>query len=108
MYTADWILEYTLYEYIDTPTFSTFNFFSLCLQATDKVTLLLVFMAAVFVFVPLRYTILCLYLEAFTRELSYRKESSDKWLRRLREWWFRIPAAPVQLIKAEDKKKKKR
>lgn len=69
---------------------------------------MLVFMAAVFVFVPPRYIILFVYLEAFTRELPYRKESSDKLLRRVREWWFRIPAAPVQLIKNEDKKKKKR
>ncbi|KAL9453199.1 hypothetical protein AB3S75_008907 [Citrus x aurantiifolia] len=76
--------------------------------ATDKVALLLVLMAAVFVFVPPRYIILLVYLEAFTRELPYRKESSDKLLRRAREWWFRIPAAPVQLIKNEEKRKKKR
>lgn len=69
---------------------------------------MLVLMAAVFVFVPPRYIILLVYLEAFTRELPYRKESSDKLLRRAREWWFRIPAAPVQLIKNEEKRKKKR
>lgn len=48
------------------------------------------------------------FLEAYTREMPYRKESSDKWLRRIREWWFRIPAAPVQIVKPDDKKKKRR
>lgn len=76
-------------------------------QATDKIVILLVFMAATFAFVPLRYIILLVFLEAFTREMPYRKESSDKWVRRIREWWIRIPAAPVQLIKPEDNKKKK-
>ena len=75
-------------------------------QATDGVALLLVFMAVVLAFVPMRYLILFVFLEAFTRELPYRRESNDRWLRRLREWWFRIPAAPVQLIRADDKKKK--
>ncbi|KAK2635149.1 hypothetical protein Ddye_029941 [Dipteronia dyeriana] len=82
--------------------------FAIVPPATDKVALLLVFLAAVIVFVPLRVTILIVYLEAYTRELPYRKESSDKLLRRVREWWIKIPAAPVQLIKADDKKKKKR
>ncbi|KAK4841880.1 hypothetical protein QYF36_011952 [Acer negundo] len=82
--------------------------FAVVPPATDKVALLLVVLAAVIVFVPLRVTILFVYLEAYTRELPYRKESSDKLLRRVREWWIKIPAAPVQLIKADDKKKKKR
>ena len=68
---------------------------------------MLVFMAAVFVLVPLRYIFLLVFVEAFTREMPYRKENSDKWMRRLREWWIRIPAAPVQLIKPVDDKKKK-
>ncbi|KAL5761324.1 hypothetical protein ACOSQ2_020162 [Xanthoceras sorbifolium] len=81
--------------------------FAVVPQATDRVALLLVFMAAVVVFVPLKVTVLFVYLEAYTRELPYRKESSDKLLRRVREWWIKIPAAPVQLIKADDKKKKR-
>lgn len=77
------------------------------LQATDRVVLLLVFLAAVFAFVPFRYIVMLVFLEAFTREMPYRKESSDKLVRRVREWWVRIPAAPVQLIKPESEKKKK-
>ncbi|GAV62360.1 DUF639 domain-containing protein [Cephalotus follicularis] len=80
--------------------------FAVLPQATDKVVLLLVGMAAVFAFMPLKYIILAVYLEAFTRELPYRKESSARWLRRIREWWVRIPAAPVQLVKADENKKK--
>ncbi|OMO62315.1 hypothetical protein COLO4_33140 [Corchorus olitorius] len=80
--------------------------FAVLPQATDRVALLLVFMAVVVAFVPFRYLVLLVFLEAFTRELPYRRESSDRWLRRLREWWFRVPAAPVQLIRADDKKKK--
>ncbi|RZC75204.1 hypothetical protein C5167_050686 [Papaver somniferum] len=75
-------------------------------RATDKVALALVVMAAVLIFTPLKYLIILVFLEAYTRQMPLRKDSNDKWERRVREWWFRIPAAPVQLIKSEDKKKK--
>ncbi|KAG2662834.1 hypothetical protein I3760_16G000800 [Carya illinoinensis] len=75
-------------------------------QATDKVALLMVFMAAAFAFVPLRYIVLLVFLEFFTREMPYRKESSDRWVRRVKEWWVKIPAAPVQLLKVDNDKKK--
>ncbi|PON87750.1 hypothetical protein TorRG33x02_164450 [Trema orientale] len=81
--------------------------FAVLPRATDCVVLLLVFLAAVFAFVPFRYIVMLIFLEAFTREMPYRKESSDKLVRRVREWWVRIPAAPVQLIKPESEKKKK-
>ncbi|XP_022763874.1 uncharacterized protein LOC111309188 [Durio zibethinus] len=81
-------------------------FFAVLPQATDRVAILLAFMAVMLALVPLRYLILFVFLEGFTRELSYRRESSDRLLRRVREWWFRIPAAPVQVIRADDKKKK--
>ncbi|XP_048235232.1 uncharacterized protein LOC8260741 isoform X2 [Ricinus communis] len=81
--------------------------FSVLPQATDTVALLLVFIAAMVAFVPLRHLILLVFVEAFTREMPYRKENSDKWRRRIREWWIRIPAAPVQLTKIDEGKKKK-
>ncbi|XP_048333153.2 uncharacterized protein LOC107421888 isoform X2 [Ziziphus jujuba] len=81
--------------------------FAVLPQATDRIVILLVAMAAVFAFVPPTYIFLLVFAEAFTREMPYRKETSDRWARRVREWWIRIPAAPVQLIKpVEDKKKK--
>ncbi|TKY50667.1 hypothetical protein E2542_SST22171 [Spatholobus suberectus] len=76
-------------------------------QATEKVALLLVFIAAVFAFVPPKYILLLVFVEFYTREMPCRKESSDRWIRRIREWWVRIPAAPVQLIKPDDCKKRK-
>ncbi|PSR88334.1 FT-interacting protein [Actinidia chinensis var. chinensis] len=75
-------------------------------QATDRVAVLLVFVAVLLALASLRHLILLVFLEAFTREMPLRKASSDKWLRRIREWWVRIPAAPVHLIKADDKKRK--
>ncbi|KAM4110451.1 hypothetical protein ACB094_03G196200 [Castanea mollissima] len=81
--------------------------FAILPQATEKVALLLIFIAAAFAFVPMRYLVLLVFLEAFTREMPYRKESSNRWIRRVKEWWIRIPAAPVQLIKVDEKKKRK-
>ncbi|KAG4984695.1 hypothetical protein JHK87_029444 [Glycine soja] len=75
-------------------------------QATEKVALLLVFLAAVFAFVPPKYIFLVVFVEFYTREMPYRKESSDRWIRRIREWWDRIPAAPVQLVKPVHESKK--
>ncbi|KAM3707032.1 hypothetical protein ACJW31_03G194200 [Castanea mollissima] len=81
--------------------------FAILPQATEKVALLLIFIAAAFAFVPMRYLVLLVFLEAFTREMPYRKESSNRWIRRVKEWWIRIPAAPVLLIKVDEKKKRK-
>ncbi|KAJ8769910.1 hypothetical protein K2173_008992 [Erythroxylum novogranatense] len=81
--------------------------FAVLPQATERVALLLVLIAAVFAFVPLKHLMLLGFLEAFTRDMPYRKESSDRLIRRLREWWVKIPAAPVQLVKLDNKKKKK-
>ncbi|CAA0839055.1 Plant protein of unknown function (DUF639 [Striga hermonthica] len=75
-------------------------------QATDKLVLLLVVMAIVLSFVPTKYVILVLFLEGFTRNMPLRKESSERGVRRLREWWIRIPAAPVRLTRPDDKKRK--
>ncbi|XP_028793539.1 uncharacterized protein LOC114749214 [Neltuma alba] len=74
-------------------------------QATEKVALLLVFMAAAIAFIPLRHIILVVFVELYTREMPCRKQSSERWIRRVKEWWVRIPAAPVQLIKPDDGEK---
>ncbi|KAL2323923.1 hypothetical protein Fmac_022981 [Flemingia macrophylla] len=76
-------------------------------QATEKVALLLVSIAAVFAFVPPKYVLLFVFVEYYTRRMPCRKESTDRWIRRIREWWVRIPAAPVQLVKPDDCKKNK-
>lgn len=76
------------------------------MQATDKAALGLVLMAAVIALVPFKQVMLLAFLEYFTRQMPLRKNSSDKLIRRVREWWSRIPAASVQLIKPDDKKRK--
>ncbi|XP_065868641.1 uncharacterized protein [Euphorbia lathyris] len=81
--------------------------FAVLPQATEVVAIFLVITAGMFAFVPFRHIILLVFLEAFTREMPWRKASSDRFRRRLREWWTRIPAAPVQLVKVDETKKKK-
>ncbi|XP_045825939.1 uncharacterized protein LOC123918043 [Trifolium pratense] len=76
-------------------------------QATERVALFLVFIAAVFAFVPPKYIFLVIFIECYTREMPCRRESSKRWIRRVREWWIRIPAAPVELVKPDECKKKK-
>lgn len=76
-------------------------------QATETVALFLVFIAAVFAFVPPKYILLVIFIECYTREMPCRRESSKRWIRRFREWWIRIPAAPVELVKPEECKKRK-
>lgn len=71
-------------------------------QSTNRVAAALVVVATVFTFVPLRTIVLFILLEAYTRQMPLRKKSSEKLVRRLREWWLRIPAAPVQLLKPRD------
>ncbi|GAB2284976.1 hypothetical protein Dimus_019431 [Dionaea muscipula] len=76
-------------------------------QATDRVVMVLILTAVVLALMPLRFIVLMALIEAYTREMPLRSDSSYRWLRRVREWWFRVPAAPVQLIKPDDTKKRK-
>ncbi|XP_011075743.1 uncharacterized protein LOC105160173 [Sesamum indicum] len=75
-------------------------------QATGKVALLLFLTALAITFLPLKYLLLLAFLEFFTRNMAARKESSERGMRRVREWWTRIPAAPVEVMKLDDKKRK--
>ncbi|GMH12482.1 hypothetical protein Nepgr_014323 [Nepenthes gracilis] len=81
--------------------------FAVLPQATERVAVLMVVAAMVFAFVPLRHIILLGLVEAYTREMPLRKDSSYRFQRRIREWWYRIPAAPVQLVEPDDSKKRK-
>lgn len=83
------------------PTF----FILLILQATDKAILALVVMALSLAFLPTRLLILVMFLEVFTNNSPLRKASTERWTRRLREWWFSIPAAPVVVEKDKEDKK---
>ncbi|KAG2545026.1 hypothetical protein PVAP13_9KG400942 [Panicum virgatum] len=74
-------------------------------QATDKAIVALVLMALSLAIVPTRVLMLLMFLEVCTNNSPPRRASTERWTRRLREWWFSIPAAPVVVEKeTEDKK----
>lgn len=76
-------------------------------QATMKCAIVLSGMAVFLAFVPSKYIILLCFLEVFTRYSPPRRANTEKWERRLREWWFSIPAAPVALERENEDKKRK-
>ncbi|KAK4799439.1 hypothetical protein SAY86_024804 [Trapa natans] len=76
-------------------------------RASERLAVALLVSALLFVFLPAKSTLLMLFLEAFTRHSPPRKTSTERWMRRLREWWFSIPAAPVVLQREKDDKKMK-
>ncbi|KAI4382623.1 hypothetical protein MLD38_008563 [Melastoma candidum] len=80
--------------------------FAVVPQDTERIALLLVIVAVAFAFMPLRYLALLAFVESYTRYIPSRRVSTERWLRRLREWWTRMPAAPVRLIKSDYKKNK--
>ncbi|CAK9167832.1 unnamed protein product [Ilex paraguariensis] len=76
-------------------------------RASEKVAVALLVMALIMIFLSRKYIILGFFLETFTKYSPLRKASTERWTRRLREWWFSIPAAPVVLEGANEDKKKK-
>ncbi|XP_004300518.1 PREDICTED: uncharacterized protein LOC101294763 [Fragaria vesca subsp. vesca] len=80
---------------------------SLFPQASEKFAVALLVMALTLAFLPGKYVVLLIFLEAFTRYSPIRKTSTERLMRRLREWWFSIPAAPVLLEREKEEKKKR-
>ncbi|XP_061957513.1 uncharacterized protein LOC133678981 isoform X2 [Populus nigra] len=76
-------------------------------QASEKFAFTLLGVALILAFMPSKYIILLTFLETFTRYSPPRTASTERWARRLREWWFSIPAAPVVLEREKEDKKKK-
>ncbi|KAJ6888360.1 hypothetical protein NC652_029421 [Populus alba x Populus x berolinensis] len=76
-------------------------------QASEKFAFTLLGVALILAFMPSKYIILLTFLETFTRYSPPRTASTERWTRRLREWWFSIPAAPVVLEREREDKKKK-
>ncbi|XP_020887636.1 uncharacterized protein LOC9321319 isoform X2 [Arabidopsis lyrata subsp. lyrata] len=81
--------------------------FSLFPQASQKFALAIVVAATMMAFVPGRYLLSVVFVELFTRYSPPRRASTERLIRRLREWWFSIPAAPVVLQHDKNNKKKK-
>ncbi|KAF7134682.1 hypothetical protein RHSIM_Rhsim08G0132600 [Rhododendron simsii] len=76
-------------------------------QASEKCAVALLFMALIIAFLPFKYIVLLVFLELFTKYSPLRKPSTERWTRRLREWWFSIPAAPVVLERSKEDKKRR-
>ncbi|KAF8708540.1 hypothetical protein HU200_029908 [Digitaria exilis] len=74
-------------------------------QATDRAILALVLMGLSLAIVPTRVLMLLMFLEVCTNNSPLRRASTERWTRRLREWWFSIPAAPVVVEKEREDKK---
>ncbi|XP_042380938.1 uncharacterized protein LOC121973611 [Zingiber officinale] len=66
-------------------------------QTTTKFASTLMIMAVAFSLVPFRHLLLLVLLEVYTRNMPLRKASSEKLVRRIKEWWNRIPAAPIRI-----------
>ncbi|KAG7582421.1 hypothetical protein ISN44_As08g020200 [Arabidopsis suecica] len=81
--------------------------FSLFPQASQKFAIAIVVAATMMAFVPGRYLLSVVFVELFTRYSPPRRASTERLIRRLREWWFSIPAAPVVLEHDKNNKKKK-
>ncbi|PWA96781.1 hypothetical protein CTI12_AA033400 [Artemisia annua] len=80
---------------------------SLFPQASNRFVAALVALALFVAITPFKYVVLLTFLEEFTKYSPMRRAETERLMRRLREWWFSIPAAPVILeITQEDKKKK--
>ncbi|CAL9221337.1 unnamed protein product [Arabidopsis halleri] len=81
--------------------------FSLFPQASQKFAIAIVVAATMMAFVPGRYLLSVVFVELFTRYSPPRRASTERLIRRLREWWFSIPAAPVVLQHDKNNNKKK-
>ncbi|WOL09462.1 hypothetical protein Cni_G18215 [Canna indica] len=73
-------------------------------QATNTVIMALALMALAVSFLPGKLVLSMIFLEIFTRYSPPRRSSTERWTRRLREWWFSIPAAPVLLERDREEK----
>ncbi|XP_041998413.1 uncharacterized protein LOC121748247 isoform X2 [Salvia splendens] len=76
-------------------------------QATERVAIAFLVLALLLALLPVRYIFVLVFLETFTRYSPIRRPSTERWMRRLRDWWFSIPAASVILERVNQDKKKR-
>ncbi|EOA38869.1 hypothetical protein CARUB_v10011234mg [Capsella rubella] len=79
---------------------------SLFPQASEKFAVAVFVAAMMIALVPWNNLIMLVFLELFTRYSPPRRASTERLMRRLKEWWFSIPAAPVVLEQSKDDNKK--
>ncbi|KAH0879397.1 hypothetical protein HID58_066791 [Brassica napus] len=82
---------------------------SLFPQASEKFAVAIVAASTMMLLLSWNRLIMVVFLELFTRYSPPRRASTERLMRRLREWWFSIPAAPVILEQQnkDDNKKTK-
>lgn len=82
---------------------------SLFPQASEKFAVAIVAASTMMLLLSWNSLIMVVFLELFTRYSPPRRASTERLMRRLREWWFSIPAAPVILEQQnkDDNKKTK-
>ncbi|KAJ0501230.1 hypothetical protein HanHA300_Chr11g0398431 [Helianthus annuus] len=76
-------------------------------QASNRFAAALVGLALFMTIIPFKYVLLLTFLEEFTKYSPMRRAETERIMRRMREWWISIPAAPVVLERAQEDKKKK-
>lgn len=74
------------------------------MQATDELILAHVGLAILLACLPFRIVVLVVLLEFFTRSLEFRREQTERIMRRFREWWHRIPVVPVRFMEEDNTK----
>lgn len=74
-------------------------------QATDLVVLALVVVAVLLILVPIKNLAPVIVVETLTREMPLRKKTTNKVRRRFKDWWARIPVAPVQITRSNKDRK---
>jgi len=60
--------------------------------------MILIFSATILLIVPFKYIFSFLLFDMFTRELEFRREMAQKFIKFLRERWHAVPAAPVSIL----------
>ncbi|KAJ3680310.1 hypothetical protein LUZ60_016588 [Juncus effusus] len=74
-------------------------------KATEMIIFVLIILAGFIVLIPFRHLMLIIFIEGFTRNMPMRKQSTNKFKRRFREWWARIPVTPVKIIRVNKNEK---
>ncbi|KAK8469096.1 hypothetical protein PHAVU_006G214050 [Phaseolus vulgaris] len=67
-------------------------------QITTEVALVLISCATILLIVPFKHIFSFVLLDMFTRELEFRREMAQKFIKILRERWHTVPAAPVSIL----------
>lgn len=74
---------------------------ALLLQATDQLLAAHVIAALALLVFPFKLVCVGWFLDTFTNELEFRRESTRKFIRRMKEWWYSIPVVPVKFVQSQ-------